>query len=168
MKKIREKFHPKVPKRDNPAKSLAIKLYGKIPIIYGVSNLTDIVAIRWKGQLNENAKTPAFFNIFPELNHNEIMGFEGSGELLKNFQVIVLRSPYENNRVKEGIDITLSIINSKVGGTTELWPEGESALEHMLYHVVFGDYMSAYLAILNNKDPKEIGSIDEFKKRMKS
>ncbi|HHY70901.1 MAG TPA: bifunctional phosphoglucose/phosphomannose isomerase [Thermoanaerobacterales bacterium] len=168
LKETREKYCPEVPEKDNPTKVLAKKLYGKIPVIYGSSNLTDIVAVRWKGQLNENSKHPAFFNVFPELNHNEIMGFEGDDKLLKALEIVVLRSPYESDRIKKRIDITMDILQDKVSGITELWPNGDSALEHMLYHIIFGDYVSAYLAILNRKDPKEIDFIDELKKRMKA
>ncbi len=167
LKQVREKYCPQVPEKDNPAKALAGKLHGKLPLIYGTSNLTDIIAVRWKGQMNENAKHPAFYNAFPELNHNEIMGFEGDSKLLKTFEIIILRSPNESDRIKKRIDITTDILKEEVSGITEIWPEGESALEQMLYHIMFGDYVSAYLAILNNKDPKEIDFIDELKERMK-
>jgi glucose/mannose-6-phosphate isomerase len=166
LKETRKKFYPEVAEKDNLTKSLARKLYGKIPLVYGSTSLTDIIAVRWKGQLNENAKHPAFFNVFPELNHNEIMGFEGDSELLKSLEIVILRSPHESDRIKKRIDITMDILKDQVSGITELWPEGESPLEHMLYHIMLGDYVSAYLAILNRKDPKEIDFIDELKKRM--
>ena len=136
LKEIRDELKPEVPEKDNLAKALAKKLYGKIPVIYGTSALTDVLAVRWKGQLNENSKHPAFFNAFPELNHNEIMGFEGDKELLKHLEIVILRSPYEINRVKKRIDITTNIIKDAVSGVTEIWPRGESVLEQMLYHIM--------------------------------
>ncbi|HHV18438.1 MAG TPA: bifunctional phosphoglucose/phosphomannose isomerase [Thermoanaerobacterales bacterium] len=168
LKDTRTKYCPEVVEEYNPTKSLARKLYGKIPLVYGSSSLTDIIAVRWKGQLNENSKHPAFFNVFPELNHNEIMGFEGDSKLLKLLEIVILRSPYESDRIKKRIDITMDILQDQVSGITELWPKGESVLEHMLYHIMFGDYVSAYLAILNRKDPKEIDFIDELKERMQA
>ncbi|WP_245985022.1 SIS domain-containing protein [Biomaibacter acetigenes] len=127
-----------------------------------------MVAVRWKGQLNENAKHPAFFNVFPELNHNEIMGYEGDKDLLSKMEIVILRSPDENDRIRKRIDITKSLIEDVVSGVTEIWPKGESALERMLYHIIFGDYVSAYLAILNQKDPTEIDFINALKDRLKS
>jgi len=164
----REQLKEDLPEKENPAKQLARKIHGKIPVIYGSSNLTDVIAVRWKGQFNENSKHPAFYNAFPELDHNEIMGFEGDKELLKVLELIVLRSDFENDRMKKRIDITSDIIKDSVSGITNLWPRGETHLEQMLYHIMLGDYVTAYLAILNEKDPVEIDFIDELKVRMKS
>lgn len=164
----REQLKEDLLEKENPAKQLARKIHGKIPVIYGSSNLTDVIAVRWKGQFNENSKHPAFYNAFPELDHNEIMGFEGDKELLKVLELIVLRSDFENDRMKKRIDITSDIIKDSVSGITNLWPRGETHLEQMLYHIMLGDYVTAYLAILNEKDPVEIDFIDELKVRMKS
>jgi glucose/mannose-6-phosphate isomerase len=168
LRETRDYLYPEVPETDNPAKLLAKKLHGKLPVIYGVSGVTEVIAVRWKGQLNENAKHPAFFNMFPELNHNEIMGYEGDKDLLSKMEIVILRSPDENDRIKKRIDITKSLIEDVVSGVTEIWPKGESALERMLYHIMFGDYVSAYLAILNQKDPTEIDFINALKDRLKS
>ncbi|HHW03776.1 MAG TPA: bifunctional phosphoglucose/phosphomannose isomerase [Thermoanaerobacterales bacterium] len=168
LRETRDHLCPEVPETDNPAKLLAKKIHGKLPIIYGVSGITDVVAVRWKGQFNENAKHPAFFNAFPELNHNEIMGYEGDRDLLSKMEIVILRSPDENDRIKKRIDITKGLIEGVVSGVTEIWPKGESVLERMLYHIIFGDYVSAYLAILNQKDPTEIDFINTLKDRMKS
>lgn len=165
-KKLRDNYCPKVLEKDNPAKQLARKLFSKIPVIYGTSNLTDVVCARWKGQMNENAKHPAFFNVFPELDHNEIMGYEGDKSLLNMLEIVILRSPRESERMKKRIEITRDILKEKVAGVTEIWPQGEYALEHTISHIILGDYTSAYLAILNNKDPKEIDFIDKLKERM--
>jgi len=164
----RDQLKEEVPEQSNPAKQLARKLYGKIPVIYGTSNLTDVIAVRWKGQLNENSKHPAFFNAFPELDHNEIMGFEGDRELLRFLELIMLRSNFESDRMKKRIEITADIVKDSVSGITHLWPRGETTLEQMLYHIMFGDYVTAYLAILNDKDPTEIDFINQLKERMKS
>lgn len=167
LKQTRNHFHPEVPENENPAKLLARKLHGKLPIIYGSSGVTEVIAVRWKGQFNENAKHPAFYNVFPELNHNEIMGYEGDRALLSIMEVVILRSPDENERIKKRIDITKSLIEEVVSGVTEIWPKGESVLERMMYQILFGDYVSAYLAILNQKDPMEIDFINTLKDRMK-
>ncbi|MCG0274827.1 MAG: bifunctional phosphoglucose/phosphomannose isomerase [Thermosediminibacteraceae bacterium] len=167
MRNVREELVPKVPEEKNPAKVLARKIYGKLPVIYGSQGITDALAVRWKGQLNENGKYPAFFNVFPELNHNEIVGFEADLELLKMMEIIILRSPEENERIKKRIEITSDLIRDKVSGIHEIWPKGNTRLERIMYHLIFGDYVSAYVAILNKKDPTEIDFINILKERMK-
>lgn len=167
LRETREELIPKTAEKNNPAKTLARRLHGKLPVIYGVSGITDIIATRWKGQMNENSKHPAFFNAFPELNHNEIMGYEGDENILKSLEIIVLRSPKESDRITKRIDITIDLIKDVVSGITEIWPKGKTSLEHVLYQIMYGDYVSTYLAILNQKDPIEINFIDILKKRMK-
>ncbi|MDI3481333.1 MAG: glucose/mannose-6-phosphate isomerase [Tepidanaerobacteraceae bacterium] len=168
LKEARKQFHYETPESENPAKLLARKLHKKLPVIYGVAGITEVVAVRWKGQFNENSKHPAFFNVFPELNHNEIMGYEGDRDLLSKMEIVILRSPDEMDRIKKRIEITKSLIEGVVSGITEVWPQGESPLERMLYLIIFGDYVSAYLAVLNQKDPTEIDYINSLKERMKS
>ncbi|TYP56690.1 bifunctional phosphoglucose/phosphomannose isomerase [Thermosediminibacter litoriperuensis] len=167
MREVRDELAPEVPEEKNPAKALARKIHGKLPVIYGSQGVTDALAVRWKGQINENGKHPAFFNVFPELNHNEIMGFEGDPGLLKEVEIVILRSPEENDRVKKRIEITSALIRDKVSGISEVWPAGDSRLERIMYHVIYGDYVSAYLAVLNEKDPTEIDFINILKERMK-
>jgi glucose/mannose-6-phosphate isomerase len=167
LKQIRDRFSPDNPDDRNPPKTLARRLFGKIPVIYGITGITDAVALRWKCQINENAKHPAFFNMFPELTHNEIMGFEGDDQILKKMEIVILRDPDENKRAAKQIAITADLIRDKVAGISEIWPEGDSHLERTLFHVMYGDYVSAYLALLNKKDPSEINLINALKERMK-
>ncbi|ADL07608.1 bifunctional phosphoglucose/phosphomannose isomerase [Thermosediminibacter oceani] len=167
LRRVRDELAPEVPGDKNPAKALARKIHGKLPVIYGSQGVTDALAVRWKGQMNENGKHPAFYNVFPELNHNEIMGFEGDPRLLAEMEIVILRSPEENDRVKKRIEITSSLIRDKVSGINEVWPAGDTRLERIMYHVIYGDYVSAYLAVLNEKDPTEIDFINILKERMK-
>lgn len=168
LKEVREKFSYTVPEQDNVAKQLARKMYNHIPIVYGTCDLTDTIALRWKGQINENAKHPAFYNAFPELDHNEIMGFEGNKELCSKMFLVILRTPEENDRIKKRIDITIDLLQGKTGRIIQIWPEGSNYLERIFYHILLGDYMSTYLAILNEKDPTDIGLMDTLKERMKA
>lgn len=168
LKHVRDRFSQDNPEERNQPKILARRLFGKIPVIYGVTGITDAVALRWKCQINENAKHPAFFNTFPELTHNEIMGYEGDDQILKKMEIVILRDPDENKRAAKQIAITKDLIRDKVGGISEIWPEGKSRLEKTLFLVMYGDYVSAYLALLNKKDPSEINLINALKERMKS
>lgn len=166
LRVLRDEIGPKVPESNNAAKRLARRIFGKLPVIYGVSGLTDVLAERWKGQINENGKHPAFFNTFPELNHNEIMGYEGDPQILNNFELIILRSPGESERMKKRIEITGDLIREHVGGITEIMPQGNTVLEQMFYHIMYADYVSCYLCFLNEKDPTEIDLIDELKDKL--
>ncbi|KYO67811.1 bifunctional phosphoglucose/phosphomannose isomerase [Thermovenabulum gondwanense] len=166
LKKLREDFAKEVPGGQNKAKMLAGRIYGKIPLIYGSQGITEAVAMRWKGQLNENSKHPAFYNVFPELNHNEIMGYEAEGNLLKNFVAVILRMPEEHERIDKRIKITRDLIQDKITCIEEIWPRGENTLERIFYHIMLGDFVSYYLALLNEKDPSEINFINTLKQRM--
>ena len=168
LKEVRDKLCPKAPQKDNPAKILAQRLHGKIPVIYGTTGINDVLALRWKGQINENAKHPAFYNAFPELDHNEIMGYEGDEDLLNSMELIILRSPSESAQIKKRIDVTIDIIKDAVSGITEIWPQGNTTLEHVFYQLMYGDYVSAYLSLLNEKDPTEINFINMLKERLKA
>ena len=80
-----------------------------------------------RAQINENAKHPAFCNAFPELDHNEIMGYEGDKDLPSFMEIILLRSSLESDRIKKRIDITIDILKEKVGGITQIWAKREYA-----------------------------------------
>lgn len=166
MKEARGRFSPEVPEAENPAKGLARQFHKKLPIIYGSSGTTEIIAMRWKGQINENSKAPAYFNTFPELNHNEIVGWDGPEEILKGFQVVILRDEGDYERVQKRIEITREIINNKGGEVLEVWSEGGTCLARMFYLIMLGDFASVYLAALYKKDPTPVNLIDLLKKRL--
>lgn len=150
----------------NPAKQLAKLFYHKIPVIWGVSGTTETVAMRWKGQINENSKAMAYFNVLPELNHNEIVGTEAPEKLLKQLELVFLRTSDDHPRVQKRFDITKEIIGERVGGITEIWGEGNSLLARMFSLTYLGDYTSAYLAILYGIDPSPVKLITLLKNKL--
>lgn len=162
----REVLNPDVPAAKNPAKTLAKRIYGRLPIIYASTRTTEAIALRWKGQISENAKSPAYFNVFPELNHNEIVGWALPEEVLKMFVVVILRDDQDHERIKKRIEITKELINNKAGGIAEIWADGNSSLARMFYLIMFGDYVSLYLAFLNGVDPTPVKAIDLLKKKL--
>lgn len=166
LRGAREAFGPGVPAADNLAKILALKFYGKLPIIYGSSGTTEIIALRWKGQISENAKAPAYYNMFPELNHNEIVGWEKPEEVLKTFEVVFLRDSHDYERIQKRIEITKELIQDKASGVTEIWSKGGTVLGRMFYLIMLGDYMSLYLAFLNKVDPTPVKTIDLLKEKL--
>jgi glucose/mannose-6-phosphate isomerase len=164
LKKIKDECSPSVSLNRNPARSLASELLDKLPIIYGEYNFTDIVAMRWKQQLNENAKTHCYCDLFPELVHNEIEALAEKKEF--NEIIMLLRdSIYEHEVDLQGkINATKEVVQQHGGRILEFWSEGNSELARLLSLTYFGDLTSIYLAIAKSVDPSSIPNI-EFVKR---
>ncbi len=158
----RERWGIHTPYESNPAKQLASALYGKLPLLYGSGGYRAIVATRWKGQFNENAKQHAFANTFPELNHNEILGWVGAKRQAGNFAVVALRDPDESRQTRTRIEVTRRLVGD-AADWHEVWAEGESLLERLLSLTYLGDFVSLYLAYLNGVDPYTIDYIDLLK-----
>ncbi len=154
------------PYEQNPAKQLAQALHGRIPILYGSGDYRAIIATRWKGQINENAKQHAFANTFPELNHNEILGWVGATQQANNFSVVVLRDPDECRQTRTRIEVTRNLVGN-AAEWHEVWADGTSLLERLLTLTYLGDFVSLYLAYLNRVDPYTIDYIDLLKAELK-
>ena len=152
---------------ENPAKDLARKLCLKVPLIYGVEGNTDLVAMRWKTQINENAKQAAFWNVFPELNHNEILSFM-TDELLSGFFLILLRNDYDSEENVSRMRLMKMLFDEKTIPYAEIHAEGDTELAQILSQVYFGDYVSFYLALLNRVDPTPVALIEQFKNDLKA
>jgi glucose/mannose-6-phosphate isomerase len=146
----------------NPAKSLAQKLLDRLPIIYG-GGITAEVARRWKGQINENSKVTCFYEVFSELNHNAIMGYRFPQDVLSNAMVVMLSSAWQHERVRLRYNITSELLDKAGIYYQVVKGEGNSALAQMLSLILFGDYVSFYLAMLNEADPTEIKNIEYLK-----
>lgn len=163
---LKDKYVPECPRPENLAKQLAERLYHYLPVIYGSQDTTSAVVSRWRGQFNENSKTYAFSNVIPEMNHNEIVGWEHSRELTKNFQVIILHDPVDSPRVQKRQEITRLILEKNAAGIVEITGEGNSLLARMFSLIYLGDFVSFYLAILKGVDPTPVASIDFLKKSL--
>ncbi|MFH1736513.1 MAG: bifunctional phosphoglucose/phosphomannose isomerase [Actinomycetota bacterium] len=154
------------PASENPAKKLAADLYGKIPVIYGSDGITSVAALRWKCQFNENSKSPAFWNVFPELNHNETVGWQELVDISRQFHLVVLRDTGENARVAKRIELTLPLIAGNLGGISEVKSSGESLLMRLFSLIILGDFVSVYLAILYGVDPTPVERIRLLKDKL--
>ncbi len=163
--KVTEELKPDVPASRNAAKQLAQRLYGKLPVIYGAQVLAE-VARRWKTQLNENSKAWAFHEVFPELNHNAVVGYQFPPELAARLHVIMLRSASLNPRLGLRQDITGELLQRAGVPFDIIDARGKRALAQMLSLVLFGDYVSGYLAMLYGVDPTPVAVIDYLKKRL--
>lgn len=163
LKKLHENLKPEIPVEKNSAKQMALKLYNRIPIIWGSSGTTEVVAQRWKGQINENAKSPAYWNVFPELNHNELVGFKFPESLLKQLHVVILRDDQDHPRVQKRIEISKNVISKSVAGITDVRASGGGLLARTYSLIYSGDYTSVYLAFLYGVDPGPVEVIDYLK-----
>lgn len=146
----------------NPAKSLAMKLNGRLIVIYG-AGITTEVAHRWKTQINENSKAAAFYEFFSELNHNSVVGYPLPEFVTRQTTVIMLDSSLLHPRIKLRYDITRKILEQAGIFYTVLSGEGQSALSQVMSLVFFGDYVSYYLALLSRVDPTPVKAIDYLK-----
>jgi glucose/mannose-6-phosphate isomerase len=147
----------------NPAKQLAAKLWGHIAVIYGAEVLSE-VARRWKTQLNENSKTWAVSELFPELNHNAVVGYKFPSQVRERISVVLLHSARFHSPIQLRYEATVKLL-SKSGISHEVVEAvGTTALAQVMGLVLFGDYVSFYLAILNKTDPMPVDSIDFVKK----
>lgn len=150
------------PKR-NLALQVAQRLYGKLPIIYSGADRFDAVNLRWRGQLEENAKVLAYGNVLPEMNHNELVGWRVLHRLMNEMPVLFLRDKQDHKRVAVRMDITRSIVNEFAASATEIYSEGTSLLARMFSLIHLGDWVSFYLAMLNGIDPTPVKVIDYLK-----
>jgi glucose/mannose-6-phosphate isomerase len=148
----------------NPAKQLALQLLGKTPIIYGLGQWQTAVACRWKTQINENAKLPAFANSFPELTHNEILGWKNANP--KDWAIVTLEGGDETEKMKARRQFLQESFPSIT--TIPVTAPGDTVLEKMLALTLLGDYVSLYLAILDGTNPGDIAMLDELKARLSS
>jgi glucose/mannose-6-phosphate isomerase len=165
LEKLLAKLDEKSPLTGNPAKQLAQRLCGCLPVIYG-AGITAEAAHRWKTQLNENSKAWAFYEVFPELNHNATVGYPFPPEIAQKIRVILLRSPLFNERIKLRYDVTCELLKQAGVAYEFVDGEGKSALSQMVSLVSFGDYVSYYLAILYKVDPSPVEVISYLKERL--
>ncbi len=151
---------------DSPARHLAEALVGRIPVVYSAVPFLEPAAERWKDQFNENSKTFAVWNTFPELNHNETVGWGLDAALARLLHVIILRDAAEPERLARRVTTTRDLAFAKAGGMDEVRAAGTGKLARLLSAVLIGDLVSWYLALLRGVDPTPVAVIDELKKRL--
>ena len=166
LQKLSHRINEGVLLSQNPAKQLAQKLYGHLPIIYGAGIVSE-VAHRWKTQLNENSKAWAFYEAFPELNHNAVVGYQFPPELANKIVVVLLRSASLPRRIQLRYQVTCQLLDQAKVSYQIVDGEGTSPLSQIMSLVLFGDYTSYYLAILYKIDPSSVEAIDYLKEQLK-
>ena len=162
LEQLSREINESIPLSRNRAKQLAQGFYGKLAVIYG-AGITAEVAHRWKTQLNENSKTWAFHEVFPELNHNAVVGYRFPPELASNILVVMLQSSHLPQPILHRYRITSQILKKANVSLRLIDGLGKSPLSQIMSLVLFGDYVSYYLAILNKTNPTPIETIDFLK-----
>jgi glucose/mannose-6-phosphate isomerase len=165
IEKLLGELKETVPTSSNRAKQLAAKLHGKIAVIYGAGILSE-VAHRWKTQINENSKSWAFYDIFPELNHNAVVGYQFPPELASKMYVVLLRCPSLHPRMLIRYQATSELLKQSGISHETIDSQGKGELSQMMNLIYLGDWVSYYLAILNEIDPTPVKAIDYLKKRL--
>jgi glucose/mannose-6-phosphate isomerase len=163
----RDQCRPSVDGDRNPARALARKLGRTIPIVYGSGGLGAVAAMRWKQSVNENAKAPAFWNEYPELDHNEVCGWGQHGDVTRQvFTLVELRHGLEHPRLEQRARATRELIEEALAQVLTVEAEGEGRLAQLLDLVYLGDWTSYYLALDNDVDPGPIDAIEQLKRAL--
>lgn len=147
----------------NDSLKLAAKFHNKVPVFYSACERLDSVNLRWRGQIQENAKQLAFGNVLPEMNHNEINSWEMPRHLQKEFVVVLMRDIEDHPRVKLRFEAFGEMLKESGKEIVNLSGVGESLLSRMFDLIYFADWVSFYLALMNGKDPAAIPAITNLK-----
>jgi glucose/mannose-6-phosphate isomerase len=151
-------------KPENPARELARRIGRTMPIVYGGQGLGSVAALRWKNQVNENAKVPCYSAIVPELTHNEICGWGQHGDVTRQvFTVVFLRHDYEHPQVMRRFDAVREWTEEAVAGIEEVQAEGDGTLAQALDLMFFGDVVSLHMADDAAVDPGPVPVLDAIK-----
>jgi glucose/mannose-6-phosphate isomerase len=154
-------WRPDVATKQNQAKQIAMELAGKTVIVYS-GPLLFPAANKWKICCNENAKNLAWANQYPEFNHNEFIGWS-SHPVDKPFAVVEIRSNLEHERVQKRFKVTEQLLSGKRPMPIVVEPKGETHLQQLLWSSMLGDFVTIYLALLNNVNPTPVDLVEKFK-----
>lgn len=157
-------WRPDVPTARNQAKQLAQELMGRSVVVYGGA-LTGPLARKWKISFNENAKNVAWHNEYPEFNHNEFIGWSEQ-PTVKPYALINLISNQEHERVRKRFEVSNKLLSGRWPHPNDVQLQGKNITEQILWGVMLGDFVSLYLAILNNVDPAPVELVERFKREL--
>jgi len=152
---------------DNPAAAAARTVLGRLLVVYTSSPESHAAGLRLKAQVNENGKSPVLHASFPELDHNEIVGWEVLRPRREDFVLLLLRSTDESPRMTRRVDVTRELLSQEFHTILDFRATGESSLARTLSLVQYGDYLSCYLAEAAGVDPVPVDRIEELKRRLR-
>lgn len=151
---------------DNFAKKLAFELFDYFPVVFGVEGYLSAIAYRWKCEINENSKCPCFWGEFPELNHNETVGWQNLSDITSRFILVVFNDEDASERIKVRIGTTIRLLKDNFGKVFEIPVRGKSELAKALSTMYLGDIASVYLAYLYGVDPTPVDRISVLKSEL--
>ena len=166
LQELSREYGAKSPSENNLAKKVALSLCQHLPLVYGSEGLLEAVAMRWKTQINENSKWPCFWNMFPELDHNEIVGYEIENSINQQVKIVYLQDKEGSLRIEQRRQITRKIIEDKVAEFIVCTTKGKGKMARMFSLIYLGDLVSYYLAILNQVDPSPVACIEDLKNEL--
>lgn len=147
----------------NIAAQIAQDIYGSVPVIYSAYGIMEPINLRWRCQIQENAKNAVFGNCLPEMNHNEINSWSEPRNVLDNFTIILMQDNNDNPRTKIRFGAIEELLSASCKKMIKVESHAASSLERMFDMLYLGDWVSYYLAILNNQDPTPIPLILQLK-----
>ena len=151
---------------DSSAMSVAEQIHTTCPIIYGSEDLTWVAALRFRGQLAENAKMLSFHHHFPEQNHNEIEGWTVNPDIMNRFSIIWMKDEEDHRGTQARMNISSSLLKSCAGTQLIITQQGNNRVERLLKLIHYTDWISYYTALLNNVDPTPVKRIQELKSKI--
>ncbi|KKQ41412.1 MAG: Bifunctional phosphoglucose/phosphomannose isomerase [Candidatus Levybacteria bacterium GW2011_GWB1_37_8] len=164
IRSLAENLNDQMRNFEKKGMELAEKIKSKTPIIYASSEY-KAVAMVWKIKINENAKTPSFWNFFPETNHNEMVGFTNPQA---KFFIIMLKDPQDNERNKRRYETTKALLKEKGIESEIINMEGNNVFSKMFSSVSLADWTSYYLALEYGQDPTPVDMVESLKKILAS
>jgi glucose/mannose-6-phosphate isomerase len=152
----------------SPALEVARRIGRTIPLVHGAEAVGATAARRWRAQVQENAKTPAFASAYPELCHNELAGWGQLGDVTRQVLTVVnLRHDGEHPQVARRFELVRELMGEAVADVVEVRAEGEGELAQLLDLVLFGDFVSLHLAWAAGVDPGPVPVLGELKTRLR-
>ncbi len=145
---------------------IASELKDHLPVIYSSSDVLDAVNLRWQGQISENAEVLAYGNFVPEMNHNELVGWNLNRSILSKIVVILLCDRDDHDRVKLRMKITTDIYKKYSNSIIAVESDASSKLARIFELTYLGDWTSFYLAIMNEVDPTPVEAINFLKNKL--
>lgn len=152
-------------RQEAAGKALAKRLYGSVPVIYA-SLRNAAVALNWKVKLNETGKIPAFSNVLPELNHNEMTGFDAkqkTADLSKSFHFIFLKDAEDDRRIVKRMNILEKLYCDRGFRVEVFFLQGKSRLQKIFSSLILADWTAYHTAKLYGVEPEQVPMVEEFK-----
>lgn len=161
LERLAAELAPEVPTERNEAKHLAAWIGDRVPVVWGADGLAAVAAMRWKTQMNENGKVPAFNAVMSELDHNEVVGW--TRPFGERFAVIGLRHRGEHPEIVARFPLSADIARDAGAEYAEVSARGRSALAQLLTLIMVGDFASCYVGLRRGVDPTPVAVIDRLK-----